>query len=165
MERRYFAASLDNTARIITVLVTLLFVGVAWITVDVIGTLHEGRMSWIPLPTLAIIWGLTYALHPKGYRVSAGELTVCRLLLPRTFATADILSAEVLGRDAISWSIRTFGVGGLFGYYGKFANRKLGAMTWYLSRRDRVVLLRMKDGRKIVLSPDEPEAFIAAIGH
>jgi hypothetical protein len=66
-----------------------------------------------------------------------------------------------LDKEKIGWAIRTFGVGGLFGYYGKFANTKLGSMTWYATRKDRAILVRTIDNKKIILTPDEPEKFVA----
>ncbi len=60
----------------------------------------------------------------------------------------------------MKWTIRTFGVGGLFGYYGEFVNWKLGNMTWYATRRDKTVLIETVDDKKLIVTPDEPEAFI-----
>ena len=57
--------------------------------------------------------------------------------------------------------IRTFGVGGLFGYYGQFYNSKIGSMTWYATRQNNTVLVRTIDNKNIVLTPDEPEKFVA----
>ncbi len=67
----------------------------------------------------------------------------------------------MLDKEKIGWAIRTFGVGSLFGYYGKFANTKLGSMTWYATRKDKTVLVRTIDNKKIILTPDEPEKFVA----
>lgn len=72
-----------------------------------------------------------------------------------------MISAEVLEKDALYWSIRTFGVGGLFGYFGKFANAKLGNMTWYATRRDKTVLIKTAGNKKIILTPDDPNQFVA----
>jgi hypothetical protein len=60
----------------------------------------------------------------------------------------------------LSWSIRTFGVGGLFGYFGKFWSNEFGNMTWYATRRDKAIMIITKENKKIVLTPDEVEKFI-----
>jgi hypothetical protein len=70
-------------------------------------------------------------------------------------------SLELLDEQDIRSSVRTLGVGGLFGYFGKFANIKLGSMTWYATRTDRTVLVRTVDNRKIILTPDEPERLVS----
>ncbi len=64
-------------------------------------------------------------------------------------------------KDKMGWAIRIFGVGGLFGYFGKFANKEMGNMTWYATRRDKTVLVTTTGNKKIIVTPDEPEAFVA----
>lgn len=61
----------------------------------------------------------------------------------------------MIPRDDLKWSIRTFGNGGVFGYYGKFFNNSFGSMTWFATRRENFVMLILKDGRKIVVTPDD----------
>ena len=58
--------------------------------------------------------------------------------------------------------VRTFGVGGLFGYYGCFANFTFGSMTWYATRKDKAVLITTNTNKKVLVTPNDPVAFIAA---
>jgi hypothetical protein len=51
-------------------------------------------------------------------------------------------------------------MGGLFGYYGNFVNFSLGRMTWYATRRDKPVLVKTTDNRKIIVTPDDPDTFV-----
>ena len=51
--------------------------------------------------------------------------------------------------------IRLFGVGGLFGYYGKYYNFKLGHLTLYTTQKRNRILMTMTTGKKIVISPDD----------
>ncbi len=60
-------------------------------------------------------------------------------------------------------SVRLFGVGGLFGYYGKYANHVLGRTTWYATRRDTPVLLETMDDKKYILTPNDPNGFARAL--
>jgi len=60
----------------------------------------------------------------------------------------------------LTYSVRTFGVGGLFGYFGKFWNKEYGNMTWYATRRDKAIMIITKENKKIILTPDEVEKFI-----
>ncbi|TCJ19141.1 hypothetical protein EPD60_01630 [Flaviaesturariibacter flavus] len=159
----YFKASLDTTAKVTTILVTLLFAAVAWITLDVVGRAQKAPM--VALPALVLVYGISFALSPRGYLVSEDAVTVLQRFGKKRLPRASIERAEPVAREDLLWTIRTFGVGGLFGYYGKFANRKLGSMSWYLTRRDKAVLLRMKDGRNILLSPDDQQEFINAIAY
>ena len=59
-------------------------------------------------------------------------------------------------------SVRTFGVGGLFGYFGRFRSPRFGPYQLYATRRAPSVQLRARGGT-YVLSPDAPEAFLAEV--
>lgn len=48
-------------------------------------------------------------------------------------------------------------------YYGSFANLSLGRVTWYATRRDKPVLIRTTNYKKIIVSPNEVKAFIAEL--
>jgi hypothetical protein len=163
MPGKYFKASLDRLARISTIIFSALLLGVAAINIRVLIGTQMPASAYLLVLLLLSIWLLCFGLAPIGYELTDTTLAVRRRLNRKFIARDAIAEVTLLNRESISWSIRTFGVGGLFGYYGKFANRKLGAMTWYLSRRDRVVLLRLHNGSKIVLSPDDAEAFVAAL--
>ena len=144
-----YKASLDKTALLITSLVTLMF-----------GALIVFNFI-LPLAIfLIIIYLICMALKPLNYEITKDELIIRRLIKSVRMNRADIKSVELIEKATLSGTIRTFGVGGLFGWYGKFANSQLGNMTWYLTRRDKPVLILKKDSKKILISPDQAEAFV-----
>jgi hypothetical protein len=144
-----YKASLDKTALLITSLVTLMF-----------GALIVFNFI-LPLAIfLIIIYLICLALKPLSYEITKDELIIRRLIKNVRMNRADIKSLELIEKATLSGTIRTFGVGGLFGWYGKFANSQLGNMTWYLTRRDKPVLILKKDSKKILISPDQAEAFV-----
>jgi hypothetical protein len=144
-----YKASLDKTALLITSLVTLMF-----------GALIVFNFI-LPLAIfLIIIYLICMALKPLSYEITKDELIIRRLIKSVRMNRADIKSLELIEKATLSGTIRTFGVGGLFGWYGKFANSQLGNMTWYLTRRDKPVLILKKDSKKILISPDQAEAFV-----
>jgi hypothetical protein len=59
-------------------------------------------------------------------------------------------------------AIRTFGNGGLFGYYGRFSSPALGSSSWYVTKRSNAVVLRT-GSKTTVVSPDDVPGFIAAV--
>ncbi|MDZ7614650.1 MAG: PH domain-containing protein [Flavobacteriaceae bacterium] len=59
----------------------------------------------------------------------------------------------------LKWTIRTLGVGGLFGYFGYFWNREIGSMIWYTSQQKNRILITLKNEDKIVISPDDPSLY------
>ena len=58
---------------------------------------------------------------------------------------------------------RLFGVGGLFGYFGKFVYYKIGSVDLYSTNKSNQVLIRFSGHKQIVLSPENPEQFIRQI--
>ncbi len=155
-----YKTSLDNLAKGVTIGVTILFTIIIFGEFSIIK--DAGRA--IPIYTtvaLLLIYFIAFAFRPINYQVSADKLTIHRLFLDVKINRDQIKSVELLDKEKISWSVRTFGVGGLFGYYGKFANTKIGSMTWYATRKDRAVLVKTIDNKKIILTPDEPEEFVA----
>ena len=155
-----YKASLDNLAKGITIGVTVLFAVIIFGQFSIIK--DAGRT--VPIYTivaLLLIYLIAFVFRPINYNLTSDKLIIHRLFADVKIERSQIKSVELLDKGKISWSIRTFWVGGLFGYYGKFANTKLGSMTWYATRRDRIVLVRTIDNRKIILTPDNPDKFIA----
>jgi len=158
-----FTATFDRSARLITVFLLLFVAGMISAVVAVFAQHNFGIYSYLGILLVVLIFAVTYGFSVTGYRLTFNHIIVRRPLGDKKIARADIQSAQRLSKGALSWSLRAFGVGGLFGYFGRFYNRKMGSMTWFLTRRDRTILLLLKDGRKIVISPDSPEAFIQAL--
>lgn len=143
-----YKASLDKTAIIITILVSLLF-----------GALTILNFI-LPLAILLlIVYLICWHLKPLSYEIKAEEIIIRRLIKSVHINRADIENLTLIDKDKLSGTIRTFGVGGLFGWYGKFSNNELGDMSWYLTRRDKPILIISKTGKKILISPDDAEAF------
>ncbi|MCP9746842.1 PH domain-containing protein [Lacihabitans sp. CS3-21] len=155
-----YTTSLDNLAKGITIGVTILFVAILIGQFSIIKD-TGWAVPIITTVTLFLIYFITFAFSPINYEVSTQHLSIHRLLIDVNIDRNQIKSVELLDKEKLAWVIRTFGVGGLFGYYGKFANTKLGSMTWYATRRNKTVLIVTLDNKKIILTPDEPEKFVA----
>lgn len=147
-------------AKGITIAITILF---ALIIVQQYAMSNDAA-SAIPIYTIIaclLIYFLAFAFRPVRYTVTDDELIINRPLLDVKINRADIKSVESINREVLSGSVRTFSVGGLFGYYGKFANAGLGGMTWYATRKDKPVLIKTADNKKIIVTPDDPDDFVA----
>lgn len=156
-----FKTSLDKTATIITTIFTLLFAAI--IAALYFITPHNTTIH--PVYTTIILlalYCLAFAFHPAAYKVTGDALIVCRPWLNVSIKRTAIQSVTLMDEKAINGAVRTFGVGGLFGYYGCFANLALGSMTWYATRKDNAVLITTTNNKKIVITPNDTEAFIAA---
>lgn len=154
-----YKASLDNGARIITAGVTILFITII--------TLELFYLKQAPLfvviassSLLVVIYLLVFLLRPVQYELTAGEVIIRRQAEKVTISRQEIAKAEIPDRQRMGTPVRTFGVGGLFGYFGKFYSSRIGSMTWYATRRDRIILIETIHSRRIIISPDEPEKFL-----
>ena len=157
-----FAASLDKTAIVLTVLVTIVFAVIIGGQYAIIA--DAGRA--VPIYTTVgclLIYGLAFAFRPAGYVVTADEVIISRPLWDVHIKRADIRRVAALPARDLSASIRLFGVGGLFGYYGKYTNSALGRTTWYATRRDTPVLVETADNKKFILTPNDPNSFAKAL--
>ena len=147
-----YKTSLDNLAKVITIIITILF------AVIIVGQFSLIKDEGKSVPTfttilLSLIYFGTFSFKPISYKLTDDKLIIHRPLF-------DIKNVEQLDKEKLSWALRIFGVGGLFGYWGKFINTKLGSMTWYATRRNNAVLVTTIYNKKIVLTPNEPEKFI-----
>jgi hypothetical protein len=157
-----YKTSLDKTAIIITTAVTIMFavvIGGQYIFI----TDHGRGGALYTTVACILIYLLAFAFRPVQYIVTGEEVIVVRPLMNVHLARSDFQTVELVEGGKTSGSIRILGVGGLFGYYGSFANFSLGRMTWYATRRDKQVLIYTKDKKKIVLTPNDPEGLVAEL--
>ena len=155
-----YLTSLDTTAKVITIGVSILFAVIIFGQYALVSEADGNFPIYITI-ALLLIYLFAFSFRPLHYIINPKEVSVHRLFSDVKIERNKIQSVELLNKDQLGWTIRTFGVGGLFGYYGKFANSKIGRMTWYATRQDRTVLIRTVDDKKIILTPDDPEKFVA----
>jgi hypothetical protein len=147
-----FRASYDTTTKLISAAVFILFLGIA---VDSSSLIVEG--------IIALVFLAAYAWSPTGYAIDAGDVVIRRLIGNVRIPVSGIREVRLATRDDLSGSMRVFGSGGLFGYYGLFSNSKLGASNWYVTDRSHAVVLAGDSGT-VIVSPDDAAGFIAALG-
>jgi hypothetical protein len=111
--------------------------------------------------SLIIILVLTYGYSPKGYAFEDRQLVIYRPFQNKFYATEDMLTVSLVDRTELKNSLRIFGVGGLFGYFGLFRNSRYGTMIWYATKRDQFVVIERSNGKIIVLTPDDPISFVS----
>jgi len=154
-----YKASYDTLTKVLTSGVVLLFMGISLIQLWPVFTAQADQHSYVPgilvaLLFIAILAG-SYIFSTQGYTLSGNDLIIRRPIKDRVIKIAEIAEIRLLERSELSGAIRTFGSGGLFGYFGKFYNGKLGHMTWYVTQRDKVILIRTAQGKTIIISPDD----------
>lgn len=157
-----YKTSLDKTAIAITTGVTILFAIIIGVQYSIIK--DAGRA--IPIYTTTaclLIYFIAFAFRPINYVVTKEEIIVRRPILNVHIKRTDVKSAELIESNKIKGSIRTFGVGGVFGYYGNFVNFSIGRMIWYATRKDKPVLVKTVDNKKIIFTPNDPDKFVSEL--
>ena len=114
-------------------------------------------MVYLPI----ILCIVVYLFRPNNYSVSSDKLLIHRMINNVKINRNNIQSVQEIDESQVKNSLRTFGVGGFFGNFETFWNGKLGKMTWYVTRKNNFVLVETKDQKKIILTPDKPEEFVA----
>lgn len=115
-----------------------------------------------PLFMGSLMVGL-FLFRPSSYSITPYSVVISRLAKDRVIDKNDITLCRVVSKEEMGLPIRTFGNGGLFGFTGSYFSDRLGKMTWYATRTDKYVLIQLSGGQKIIITPDEQDAFVAAL--
>ena len=145
-----YKASLDWSAKLVTAFVTVLFVS---ILVSFPMSISFG-FTFVLLTTIYVF---CYLYRPLEYVVGADKIIIKRPFRDKEIAITTIKDVYAIKKNSMGWMMKTFGNGGLFGFYGEFRSGRYGQMTWYATRRSNYVMLETTEHEKIVLTPDDPD--------
>jgi len=155
-----YKASMDTMAKVGTVAVTVLFAAIIY---NLLQGVTDGNGPLYTITLIILGYFITYIYRPMGYTLTEKELVIKRPIGNVKIPRVSIAEVTPVRRGKIAWAIRTFGVGGVFGYYGSFYNFSIGRMTWYMTNLNNALLIKTSSGRKILISPDESESFQLAL--
>lgn len=111
-----------------------------------------------------LLWSIilvSAAFGVYGYSIQNEKLKILRLGWSKDIKLSEIQDIQVKP-NAMLGSFRRFGIGGLFGYIGYFSNSILGGYKAYSTHTKKTVLIKLQ-GEQIVVSPDDPEKFVATV--
>ena len=145
-----FPASYDSTAKLISAVVCGVWIVIAFIA---------GNLLIAGLGALTVV--LAYAWSPSGYSVSNRSIVVHRLIGDVRIPLDTIREARPAASDDFCGSIRLFGSGGMFGYWGLFRTATLGKSTWHLTNRRHAIVIFAN--KTYLISPDDVDGFLAVI--
>ena len=116
-----------------------------------------GGIFSVIMAIVFISFGVFFGVY--GYSLQPQELRIIRLGWSKDIPYNDIVDIEY-SPDAMMGSLRKFGISGFFSYYGMFKNRVLGDYKAYATHRKNTVVITIKSGKKIVVTPSDPERFV-----
>jgi hypothetical protein len=152
LESEFFPASYDATTKFLSVILC-----------SALAVVVAVSQSAVPAAIGVLVIGLGYGYSPRGYRIENQAIVVRRLAGSVRISLESIREARAAATDDFRGCIRLWGSGGLFGYYGLFLTSKLGKSTWYVTDRSHGVVV-ITGAKTVVLSPDEVDRFLAALG-
>jgi hypothetical protein len=146
--------SIKTTMRV----VLLLFLGILSATVLTDATVE--RFVWVVTLFILIIT-IAYLFRPKKYILVPNGIRVGMTLVSRTIA--NVVSVEIMEKD-VNFKYRIFGIVGIFSIVGRYATAAGGRVTAYLTdeTQGHVVEIRTTEGERVLISPRDPVAFVAA---
>src|ERR1700752_3724852 len=128
-----YTVSLDKVAKGITFAVIILVIGIFTSEFLLHSTVQMVTLVSIGIAPILLVGCYLYA--PKNYTLNENSLVINKVLGHVRIEFADIKEVEKIPQFE-GGTIRTFGSGGFFGYYGKFYNRNIGKMNIYVTRKD-----------------------------
>jgi hypothetical protein len=157
-----YKASFDTTTKVLSTVIVaaiLVIVGSFW------GNIAQSVGAGVPLSTFfgkilltllllsIIIFVFLYSIN--YYRIENNTLFIHRRLNVVTVPFAEIKTVRAVADADMGLVFRTFGVGGLFGYLGKFSSSKLGSLTYYATQNKNRVFIELHNGKKLLITPDD----------
>jgi hypothetical protein len=156
-----FGAPWGRTVKFATAVACALTVG---LTVMIPFTMRGGARwaAYAGPAILVLVLGITALFCVRGFTIDRSELSIRRLFWDTRFPLGDLRDAQA-DPSALKGAVRAAGNGGFLAITGWFYSKRLGKFRAFVTDPARCVVLEFKN-RKVVVSPDDPEGFIAALG-
>ena len=156
---RTFYAPWSVSLRVISLVCTLLLPAAAWL---VRVPAQPGWLSAVlrALPVLVLAGAALFTV--RNYELAGGCLCVRRLFWVTRIPLDALVSAEWLP-EGFGGALRLCGNGGLYSFTGWYHQRSIGRFRALATRTTAAVLLRFGNRAPIVVTPDDPPGFVAAV--
>jgi hypothetical protein len=160
----YFPATLSRRNRRVTSMVGIgVFIGLpAVLAVAFALGFGQAWLLLVPLPFAGMVL-LTHLLRPTGFAIEHGAIRVCRAIAASRIPLADVAAVLRPPEPLRGMTMGLVSVRGFFGTYGLFWNVRWGRFRAEITNPANTVQLTLRNGRRVLLSPDQPAAFAAAV--
>lgn len=121
----------------------------------------DGKSKAIQLGVGSLIFisaTITFSISPKNYLINDRELIINKRIGKVIVPLKDIVEIKIVTTE-LNNSVRTFGVSGLFGHFGRFEAPEIGAFNMYSGDFSNNILIVTGD-KKYIISPVNREQFI-----
>lgn len=123
---------------------------------------------WAIMAGIGLVYLLAWAFYrPRRFQVARSGLRVVFPCRSRVVPRADIVGVELVAGEDV-WSAKSpltarTGSTGLLGVYGICQSKQLGLIEIYATRLDGLVLIRRREGRPLLLTPEHPGEFVETV--
>jgi hypothetical protein len=124
-------------------------------------------LGWVGTAAVLLYAFIWFWLRPTAFVVSDAGLEIVWPARRRTIAVSNLVGAETVSREKLREEygfMMRVGAGGLWGGFGLAWSSTGNHLGLYVSRHaDGFVLVRCKGTRSLLITPEEPERFVAAL--
>ena len=152
---------------ILRLTVVLLAIPVLFLAIGLAGAAPASRtLGGIGLLLAALYTTVWFFWRPTAFDIEPRSLAIVfplrRREIPRDDVAAVLLLERAFFRERYGMGLRV-GVGGLWGGFGWLWTSRRGFIGMYVSRTDGVVLIERRTGRDLLITPERPGEFLAAL--
>jgi hypothetical protein len=125
---------------------------------------HQGLLGVVGLMSLLYL-SVWFAWRPSRFDISTRGLSIAWPIRSRQIAASDLGEIAVVGREDFRRDYgrgMRVGAGGLWGGFGLLVTSK-ETLAMYISRTDRFVIIKLRNARTLMITPEDPERFVAAL--
>ncbi len=164
--RAPWSRSLKLSTRLVLALMGGLCLGMVWFGLYRVNLGDPG--GWVAMAScgvLPVVMLLTPLWAPRGYRITDNAVVIRKRVGDEQISFDEIASAEIRdSREVLAGAMKVMGSGGYYGTYGRFSGGALGSFRASVTNDGPVVVLRMKHGNPLVISPEYPTDFLRELG-
>ncbi|WP_143306716.1 PH domain-containing protein [Chitinophaga vietnamensis] len=155
-----YAATMDNTCKLITNIIIMLVLAIAVRQITDIShtAVTTTILLFVLIPAVLLSWGFS----PKYYLLTDDAIIMKGRLHSINIPLADVLRLRSIDEEELGKSIRLFGSGGLFGYLGSYQSSEIGRYKRWCTNMQSLVLIESQDA-KWVISPSDPGDFVRSV--
>ena len=153
--KEFNTANMDGTTKTITIIASLFL-----ILFPISSFFFEPPKPVISISSFVLMYGavfIAYGFIPKRIAVSNDQILVKNLFGSVLININEIETIDKIEKTGLY--LRTFGVGGLFGYFGYFN----GGEIWYVTNPHKKVKMILKSGKTYLISPENPDDFVKEV--
>jgi hypothetical protein len=162
-----FSASLDTSAKVITIGVIILFASISVWNAFAMRKAKGDKVNIIVRVAIFLVLffsiSMGFVFSTKGYETKNKNFIIKNRFKEITYRWSKIMDVRQVTEEEMQGLSRSFGVGGLFGYYGHYHNATIGNMTFYATQQKNWVLMHILDGEAIIVTPDDPKKLVEEV--